>query len=115
MPILKAIPILAYLYKDETLRFYRSLGFACHGDWEGYIICSRDDIEIHLWRCDDPMIPRNTGCYLRVSGIDLLYAEFQLLNCVHPNGQLEDKPWGMRQFSILDNSGNIIHIGAPTE
>lgn len=115
MPILQAIPILAYLDKEDTLNFYRSLGFTCHGDWDGYIICRRDEIEIHLWKCDDPGIPKNSGCYLRVSGIDLLYAEFQPLNCIHPHGKMENKPWGMRQFSILDNSGNIIHFGSPTE
>lgn len=113
MPILQAIPILAYLNKEETLQFYQALGFVTHGDWEGYIICTREEVEIHLWKCNDPVIPRNTGCYLRVSGIDLLYAEFKLLDCVHPNGKLEDKAWGMRQFSILDNSGNILHFGTP--
>jgi hypothetical protein len=113
MPILQAIPILAYLDKEETLQFYRSLGFACHGDWEDYIITTRDEIEVHLWRCDDPGIPRNTGCYLRVSGVETLYAECRLLDCVHPHGTIEDKPWGMRQFSILDNSGNILHFGTP--
>ncbi len=28
-----------------------------------------------------------------------------------PNGKLQTMAWGMRQFSILDNSGNIIHFG----
>jgi hypothetical protein len=30
---------------------------------------------------------------------------------IHPEGTLTNKPWNMRQFSILDNSGNIIHFG----
>jgi hypothetical protein len=34
---------------------------------------------------------------------------------VHPNGKLENKPWGIRQFSILDNSGNILHFGEYTD
>ena len=112
MSLNKAIPILAYLDKDGTLDFYRSLGFLSHGDWEGYLIFSRDNIEIHLWKCDDPSIPKNTGCYIRVTDVDGLYEDFKSLNCIHPHGQLELKPWGMRQFSILDNSGNILHFGA---
>ncbi len=111
MPIQQAIPILAYLDKDKSLEFYRLLGFQCHGDWPGYIICRRDRVEIHLWVCDDPSIPKNTGCYLRVDDIDALYRECKMLDCVHPNGSLEVKPWGMKQFSILDNNGNILHFG----
>jgi hypothetical protein len=43
-----------------------------------------------------------------VNEIDTLYKAFHDLQIIHPNGSLESKPWGMRQFSILDNSGNII-------
>ena len=111
MPLETAIPILAYLDKKETVSFYASLGFQCNAIWDGYIMCDRDKISIHLWKCDDPGIPKNTGCYVRVSEIDKLYAEFSALNIIHPNGPLETKPWGMRQFSILDNSGNIINFG----
>jgi hypothetical protein len=111
MKLLTAVPILAFLDATETLKFYNSLGFTCNSHWPDYLMCSRDEIEIHLWRCDDPSIPKNTGCYIRVSEIELLYKEYQLLNIIHPNGALEDKPWEMRQFSILDNSGNIIHFG----
>jgi hypothetical protein len=111
MPIQHAVPILAYLDRDATLAFYRSLGFVCNGDWDGYIMCRRDEVELHLWKTDDPAIPMHTGCYLRVSEIESLYHEFCSLQCIHPNGRLETKPWGMKQFSILDNSGNILHVG----
>jgi hypothetical protein len=42
-----------------------------------------------------------------------LYEQCIELGCVHPNGELELKHWGMRQFSILDNNGNILHFGTP--
>jgi Glyoxalase superfamily protein len=111
MPLEKAIPILAFLDLGASSAFYRSLGFECNDKWGNYLICSRDNIEIHLWQCDDPEIPKQTGCYVRVTGVKDLYEECQKLGVVHPNGKLEDKPWGIRQFSILDNSGNIIHFG----
>jgi hypothetical protein len=113
MHLLQAIPILAFLEKETTRSFYQSLGFTCHGDWEGYLIFARDAVEIHLWQCDDASIPRNTGCYVRVSDIMALYEQCIELGCVHPNGELELKHWGMRQFSILDNNGNILHFGTP--
>jgi catechol 2,3-dioxygenase-like lactoylglutathione lyase family enzyme len=27
---------------------------------------------------------------------------------VHPNATLEDKPWGTREFAVLDPDGNLI-------
>ncbi len=115
MPLLTATPILAFLDTDETVAFYSKFGFDCNASWKGYIMCERDSISIHLWQCDDPSIPKNTGCYVYVNEIEALYKECEDLNIVHPNGKLEQKPWGLKQFSILDNSGNIIHFGQRPE
>lgn len=111
MPLQSAIPILAFLDLNESISFYRKIGFNCNDKWTEYLMCSRDNIEIHLWKCNDENIPKNTGCYVRVNEIEILYAEFSALNIIHPHGKLEEKPWGLKQFSILDNSGNIIHFG----
>ena len=111
MALEKAIPILAYLDDKATIDFYTQLGFSCNNQWEEYLMFSKDSIDLHLWKCNDPGIPKNTGCYIRVSNIERLYQQCMELSCIHPNGDLEDKPWEMRQFSILDNSGNIIHFG----
>ncbi len=107
-----AIPILAYLNDKETIAFYtQKLGFTSHGNWEGYLMFTKDEIELHLWICDDENIPKNTGCYIRLDEIETFYAECLKQNIVHPNGKLELKPWNIYQFSILDNSGNIINFG----
>jgi len=111
MPLLTAIPILAFLQQEETVNFYSKLGFTCNANWDGYLMFERDNISIHLWKCNNEDIPKNTGCYINVSEIDALYEECLALNIIHPEGKLENKPWEMRQFSILDNSGNIIHFG----
>jgi hypothetical protein len=107
-----AVPILASLNEEESVKFYtEKLGFTFHSSWEGYLILSKDKVFIHLWPCNDPEIPKNTGCYVNVTEIDNLYAKYEPLGIVHPNGKLEEKPWKMKQFSILDNNGNIIHFG----
>ncbi|WP_199121469.1 VOC family protein [Pedobacter sp. ASV28] len=107
-----AIPILASLNAEETIKFYtEKLGFTFHSNWDGYLIFSREAIQIHLWPTTDEEIPKNTGCYVNVTEVDHLYAEYEPKGVVHPNGKLESKPWEMRQFSILDNNGNIIHFG----
>lgn len=108
----KAIPILASLNAEETIKFYtEKLGFTLHNNWDGYLIFSKDNIEVHLWPTNDEQVPKNTGCYVHVTNVDDLYAEYKAQGVVHPNGTLKDMPWQMRQFSILDNSGNIIHFG----
>ncbi len=107
-----AVPILAALNTAETILFYtEKLGFTFHSDWDGYLIFSRDAIQIHLWPTQDESIPKNTGCYLHVTEIDALYAVYEPFGIIHPEGQLKDMPWKMRQFSILDNNGNILHFG----
>lgn len=108
-----AIPQLPYLNEAETLSFYKEvLKFDIMSNWEGYILTKKDAIEIHLWKCNDPVIPKNTGCYIRVNkNIEALYSDYNAKGIMHEHGKLEIKPWGMKQFSLLDNSGNIIHFG----
>ncbi|RCH54500.1 VOC family protein [Mucilaginibacter hurinus] len=108
----QAIPILASLNAAETIAFYtQKLGFTFHNNWDGYLIFSRDEIIIHLWPTTDPSVPKATGCYVFVTGIDALHDEYKAHNLIHPHGGIENKPWGKRQFSVLDNNGNIINFG----
>lgn len=109
----QAIPQLPYLDEEQTISFYRDvLKFDIMSQWEGYIITKKDNVEIHLWKTDNPVIPKNTGCYVRVNkNIEELYADYHSKGIMHEHGKLEVKPWKMKQFSVLDNSGNIIHFG----
>ena len=107
-----AVPMLASLNEEASVKFYtEKLGFTFHSSWDGYLIFSRDGVFIHMWPTKDPEHPKVTGCYVNVTEVDKLYAELKEKGIVHPNGDLTDMPWGMRQFSILDNDGNIIHFG----
>ena len=43
---------------------------------------------------------------LAVKGIEALYAEYQKRGGkVHPNGPLEEKPWGTKEFGAIDPNG----------
>jgi len=107
-----AVPILASLNAEETIKFYTDkLGVTLNNNWDGYVILSRDEITMHLWPCKDPEIPKATGCYINVNEVEKLYDEYKQTGVVHPNGPLKEMPWKMKQFSILDNNGNIIHFG----
>ena len=107
-----AIPILASLSEEQTIEFYtKKLGFTFYSSWEGYLMFGRDNIYIHLSPCTDENIAKNTGCYVNVTEVDKLYAEYKPLGIMHPDGDLQEMPWEMKQFSIVDNNGNIIHFG----
>jgi catechol 2,3-dioxygenase-like lactoylglutathione lyase family enzyme len=108
----KAAPILASLKMDETMDFYvNRLGFNAGWHDPNYGIVSRDRVTLHFWKTDDRIHPENTGCYLYVSGVDDWYEEMRAAGVVHPNGALADRPWGMREFAILDVHGNLLRIG----
>lgn len=107
-----AIPVLASLNEANTMKFYtEKLGFAFHASWDGYLILSRDGIYIHLWPCADAAIAKSTSCYIIVNEVEKLYAEYKSAGVVHPENELQDRPWKMKEFSILDNNGNLIHFG----
>jgi hypothetical protein len=74
---------------------------------------SRDSVDIHFWLTTDPAIPKLTGCRVNVEGIDKLYEEFRILDIIHPDDPLSDKPWGLREFSILDVDGNLLTFSGP--
>ena len=106
----RAIPLLASLDLDRTLTFYaEKLGFDVeifHVDDAAGV--ERDGVQIHFWKCDDRHIAENTSCRIEVEGIDTLYEEVLPQGVVHPNGPLEDQPWGFREFAVLDCDGNLI-------
>src|ERR1700743_1084079 len=98
-----AVPILASLNEEETVAFYtEKLGFTFHSSWDGYLIFSKDGVDVHLWPCKDPEIAKNTGCYLNVTGVDELYAQYKEHGIIHPEGELQVMPWEMKQFTIVD-------------
>ena len=108
----KSDPVLASLNIEETLAFYtQKLDFRISYEDDSYAIVVRDEIALHFWKCNDPLIPQSTSCYVYVRGIAGLYAEMEVAGVIHPNGQLEDKPYGMREFTILDLYGNLIRFG----
>ena len=111
--LLKGIPVLASLHIKKSVEFYKTkLGFNKVGYLDdNYAVIARDNFVVHFWKCDSKIHPQNTSCYIDVKDIDTLYKELKQFNVIHPNGKLEDKPWGMREFAVLDNDGNMIKFG----
>jgi len=53
------------------------------------------------------------GCYLITADADQWHQRLAGLGL--PVTELEDKPWGMREFTLTDSSGNQIRVGRSVE
>tara|TARA_Y100000385_G_C13098450_1_gene642843 strand:+ start:1846 stop:2202 length:357 start_codon:yes stop_codon:yes gene_type:complete len=109
-------PKLPMRDKEITKEFYiKTLGFKVFGttDYEGYLMMEKDQIQIHFFEFKNLDPKENYGqVYIRVDNIGIFY---QLLldnkTNIHPNGKLEIKPWGQKEFSILDPDNNLLTFG----
>jgi hypothetical protein len=106
----RSAPVLASLDIERTVEFYCSrLGFnrvlAEPGVWG---IVARDSVQIHFWACADRNIAENTSCRIYVTGVDDLFREFERSAVIHPNAPLQLKPWGAREFGVVDLDGNLL-------
>jgi len=107
---LAAVPVLASLDIERSAEFFATtLGFAkVHVAQGEYGIVANGPVQIHFWACADRHIAEATGCRVQVRAIDHLYRLCEEHAIVHPNAPLEAKPWGTREFAILDPDGNLV-------
>lgn len=109
-------PKLPMRNKAITKDFYlEKLGFQQLGkiDYEGYLMVQKDSIQIHFFEFITLDPAENYGqVYIRTNDIKTLYQEMIQNNIsIHPAGNLQTKPWGQKEFSILDPDNNLITFG----
>jgi catechol 2,3-dioxygenase-like lactoylglutathione lyase family enzyme len=121
------VPALPSADVARSVAFYRDrLGFEVVHEEDGFASLRRDAATLHFWGATDeewreeldPAKPVRTGaesfiagtasCRIAVDGVDELYAQCVADGVVHPNGALAEKPWGSREFTILDPDGNCV-------
>ena len=115
-PVLQSISPLIPGGNDlkTTVAFYeQQLGFQCihqEGAPIHMAIVQRDSTQIFLIQNEDRHLAEGTSLRIQVEGIEQLYQEFQNKGgaMIHPNGKLETKPWGMKEFVVLDPMGVCI-------
>ncbi len=123
------IPILPCRSINETVEFYRALGFEVtyqQSKPNTYAVVCRGGIELHFFsmRGYDPASSYST-CYVRVPDVDGLYQAFsaglrqkygRLPSAGIPRViPLKNKAHGVREFIVVDPGGNWIRIGQKIE
>ena len=96
-------------YYVNTLGFHE---FGTHPSSD-YLMVQKDNIQIHFFEHATLNPLENYGqVYIRVKDIDALYQTLLDNNVtIHPNGHLATKPWGQREFSLLDPDHNLLTFG----
>ncbi len=109
-------PKLPMRDKAITQAYYvATLGFkqVDNDAYDEYLIVEKENVQLHffLFRGLDPA--ENDGqVYIRTDGVDELYrAMLDSGIPIHPNGALQTRPWGQREFHLLDPDHNLLTFG----
>lgn len=109
-------PKLPMRDKATTKNYYiELLGFETFGsaDYDGYLMVQKDAIQIHFFEFADLDPYENYGqVYIRTKSIEAWYQKALEMKLPMPKlGKLEVKPWGMKEFSLLDPDHNLLTFG----
>jgi uncharacterized glyoxalase superfamily protein PhnB len=74
---------------------------------------ARDGAEIQLFQMKIDPKKSDWMCNLRVTGIEQLYEEYSNQEVIHPNGSLQVKPWGQKEFAVIDLDGACLTFSEP--
>ena len=111
--ISQIIPKLPFTNKKKTKDYYSDLGFDFVADYDHYLIATYNNSELHFFEFKELNPKENYGqVYIRTDNIEKLYKS--LLDngtSIHPNGILQTKPWGQKEFSLLDPDNNLLTFG----
>ena len=82
-------------------------------DYDDYLMIQKDKTEIHFFIFKELEPKENYGqVYIRTDDIDTLYRSLLDKEIrIHPNGFLETKSWGQKEFSLLDPDNNLLTFG----
>jgi len=105
---------------DEAIAFYELAGFQIHrwmdGDEPGgFAFVEHDDVSVFDLGEETDMDPvaNRAACYLVTDEADAWH--LRLREAGMPVTEMADRPWGMREFTLHDASGNAIRIGRSSD
>ncbi len=105
-------PVLPVDDLDVAVGWYEQLGFDVHRYDDGYAWVGHCGWEwLHL-RLVDSSAGSGAGAYLHVDDADAWRVAMEAATGGGVElGPLADMPWGLREFSFTDPSGNVVRIG----
>lgn len=114
--LLEVISKLPMRDRSQTRNFYVDmLGFKEVGihSYPDYLMVQKEKIELHFFLFESLNPQSNYGqVYIRVKDIDSYYEDLLKSNvAIHPNGTLQTKPWGQKEFALLDPDTNLLTFG----
>jgi catechol 2,3-dioxygenase-like lactoylglutathione lyase family enzyme len=100
---------------EQALSFYmESLGFQLAWKWGNpptHASVCRDSISLDL--IASPPERRGTAmAYVQLSGVDAYFSELKSRQA--DSSEVGDRPYGMRDFEVVDPDGNRLAFGEPT-
>ena len=114
-PIIKgAIPVLPAADTAESLKWWTEIcGFTetfRDATPPNYAGINRGEAYLHIAGMTDKELARKVGdqtmVRIAVQGIEAMYVEYQKRGGkVHPNGSLQTKAWGTKEFGAIDPNG----------
>jgi catechol 2,3-dioxygenase-like lactoylglutathione lyase family enzyme len=111
----RAVPILPSRDLAETQAFYERLGFENRGappDVWDYLIIGREGAELHFFASPDlDPSASDHSCYLYVGDADAVHREWEATGTPGLDAP-DDTPYGMREFALVDPSGNLVRVGS---
>ncbi len=109
-------PVIPAMDVDQSLRFYTALlGFTevfRSGTPPDYAGLVRGETTLHIFACPDRKIGEWTMFRVRVDDVDALYVTADAAGIVHPSGALAPRPWGSREFTVVDPAGVCVTFWA---
>ena len=108
--------VLAVHNARESAKFFvEALDFRVIDEPPGWVFVRKDDCMIMLGECPDDLRASELGChsyfaYLVVDDVDSYRAHLRAkgVACMR---EIEDQPWGMREFGIMTPDGHRIMLG----
>lgn len=115
--IKRAIPVLPAADTEESLKWWTEVcGFTetfRDSTPPNYAGINRGEAYLHISGMGDKEFARKVGdqtmVRIAVQGIEAMYADYQSRGGkAHPNGALQAKPWGTREFAAIDPNGMCV-------
>jgi catechol 2,3-dioxygenase-like lactoylglutathione lyase family enzyme len=106
----QAIPVLPTLNIKQTIQFYETeLGFT-GVDIGGYAILKKGKAEIHFTLCADKKLCEASSCYIRVTDVQCLFADFAGKEIIYPENKLVHSKGNKKSFTLKDNNGILLRF-----